>query len=226
MTDEVKPVPPVAPRPALPKRKPHWRQVKAAQELLAAAGITAAAPASAPPVSDPPKKTLPPVASLSAAQRASLKMKSRPNWDDMSEADEGVDRFHIPKDMFPDGMDFQWVTVECYGQLQTTYRASHEKHGWTPVHPSDFDGLFEGRYAPRGTDDEINVGGLVLMTRPLEYSIKSREKDRRDAILPAQLKQKAILSGDIPGVTGADHPAAVRNNKFAVTREPIPIPKD
>lgn len=223
MTDEANPAP-AAPRPGPPKRKPHWRQVKAAQELLAAAGITAAAP----PAAEAPKKTLPPVASLSAAARASSKMRAKPNWDDMSDVDEGVDRFHIPKDLFPDGMDLQWVTVECYGQLQTTYRASQEKHGWTPVHPSDFDGLFDGRYMPRGAEGEINVGGLVLMTRPLELSIASRQKDRREAMLPAQLKRESIISGDVPGISqsASQHPSAVKRNTVNITREPIEVPRE
>lgn len=168
--------------------------------------------------------TAAPVAAAKPAAPKPSKMRAAPNWDEMSDEPDGVDMFHVPPELIPDGMDLQWVTETVYGKLEPQYTASFTKRGWTPVHADDFDGIFDGRYYPKGSTDVINLGGQILMARPLEISRKSRAREKREAQLPAQLKREALMSGDIPGVTGANHPSAVRQNKFNKTLDRIEIP--
>lgn len=152
-------------------------------------------------------------------------MKAGNRWASPMEDDSGVDRFHISQDMIPDGMDLQWITDSVNGHPETQHRAAFEKRGWTPVHPSDFNGLFEGKYGPQGTEGEINVGGQVLMARPLALTIKARRKEFEEARTRVELKERALRGGDMP-MSGADHPSAVRTNRINKTYERIEVPSD
>lgn len=162
-----------------------------------------------------------------AASQKKARMKARPNWEEYDGADESEDRLHISADLFPPGFDFQWVTDSVYGQSMPQHRAQFERKGWTPVHQEDFDGVFDGKFMPKGQDGEINVDGLVLMARPLEYSIRSRAADLRRAQEAVQIKQQQIMGGDLPGVTlDSRHKSATSTNRINKTVEPIAIPRD
>jgi hypothetical protein len=39
-------------------------------------------------------------------------------------------RLHIPKHMYPDQFDLQWVTDSIFGQPQPNHRSRHERRGW------------------------------------------------------------------------------------------------
>ena len=153
--------------------------------------------------------------------------RGRPNWENYDESEDSQDRLHIGKDLFPPGFDFMWVTDSVYGQSFQQHRSQFERKGWDPVHQEDFDGVFDGKFMPKGAQGEINVDGLVLMARPLEFSIRSREADRRKAVEAVQIKQQQITGGDLPGVSlDSRHPTAVASNKVNRTYEPVPIPRD
>lgn len=161
--------------------------------------------------------------------RKPLKMRARPNWDDMTPVDDVPDRLRIPPDMVAKlerdhGMSLQWVTDSVYGKPEPQLRASQEKRGWTPVHAEDFDGMFDGMFTPKGSDGEINMEGLVLMARPVEITRAAQARDRRAAKVPTQIREQQLRGGDLPGVSGANHPTV--RNSINRTRERIEIPND
>lgn len=154
-------------------------------------------------------------------------LKAGANWETNDGGpDEGIDRYHIDRADIPEGFDLQWVAVSVLGQDMVRERGQFERKGWTPVHQSDFDGRFDGRYMPRGQDGEINVGGQVLMARPLELSIKSRQREHRAALDQVRIKEQALYSGQDVQASGAEHPSARKFNSINRSLERIAIPED
>jgi len=154
------------------------------------------------------------------------KMKARPNWDDYDSSDRAVDELRIPQGEFPDGMDLQWVAVSCLGQPLTKERSDFERKGWTPVHQSDFDGIYNGRWMKKGEEGEISFKGLVLMARPLEFSLKAKEEDRKAARQQVAVKEAALRGGDLPISLDTQHPTALRSNVINRTVERLTIPEE
>lgn len=154
-------------------------------------------------------------------------MKMRPNWDDYVEGDpDSAGELHIAADQFPDGMDLQWVAVSCLGQPLNDQRSAFEQKGWTPVHQSDFDGLYDGRWMRKGEEGEINHKGLVLMARPLEYSIRAKQADAKRARRQVAVKEAALKGGDLPVTLDSAHPTALRSNVINRTIERLTIPDE
>ncbi len=145
-----------------------------------------------------------------------------------AEVDEEVseDRLFIPQEMIPEGISLQWVTDSVMGQPQPQRRAQFERRGWTPVHPTDFNARFDGKFTPLGDNKEINVDGLVLMARPKEFTDKARRADRARAIEQVRIKEQALRGGDLPVTLDAGHPSAVNSNRINRTMERISIPDD
>ena len=137
--------------------------------------------------------------------------------------DDDVDRLRIPRDMIPDGMDYQWVTDSIMGQPAPQRRARFEKKGWVPVPASRHDGFF----MPKGAQGEINVEGLVLMERPLEVSLRARKREEIRAIDQVRAKEAQLTGGNIPGV-GLDtrHESALRNNRVRKSYERGYVPDE
>jgi len=155
------------------------------------------------------------------------KMKAKPNWENYdASADETPDRLRISPDMVPDGMALQWVTDSVYGQPVPQHRADFERKGWTPVHQSDFDGIYDGMFMPKGIDGEIGVEGLVLMARPKEFSDKAKALDHRRAREQVFIKEQALRGGDIPISLDARHPSALGTNRINKSVERLDIPSD
>lgn len=156
------------------------------------------------------------------------KMKAKPNWEEFDPSEvESPDRLHISKADIPDGMDLRWVRDSSFGQPDPQWRGRAEKAGWTPVHPSDFDGMYDGKFSKKGSEEEINIDGLVLMARPLEISRKAKIADRRRAIEQVQIKEQAWRSGDLQGVSlDTRHSTALQTNRINKSLERIEIPED
>jgi len=153
-------------------------------------------------------------------------LKAGANWETNDTGpEEGIDRYNIPRDQIPDGFDLQWVAVSVMGQDMPRERAAFERKGWTPVHQSDFDGVYNGKWMPKDAPGEINEGGQVLMARPLEISLKARARELRAAQEQVRVKEQALYSGDLP-ITGADHPSARKFNQISRSVERIAIPED
>jgi len=155
-------------------------------------------------------------------------MKAGNNWDNVEdfETDDNPDRLHIPRNEIPDGMDMLWVTDSVYGQPVPERRAQFEKKGWTPVHQVDFDGRFDGRWMLKGREGEIKMDGSVLMTRPLELSIRAKQRERRAALEQVAIKEQAITGGDLNTSLDSRHQSALKSNRINKSYERIQIPED
>jgi hypothetical protein len=148
-------------------------------------------------------------------------------WD-TNAADDGADdgnQLNIPQDLHPEGITLQWVTHSIYGKEEPQRRAKFMQAGWLPVHATDFDGAFDGMFAPRGGDEEIQRDGLVLMAKPSELVRKSKDKERRDARQQVAIKEQALYGGEIDAM-GADHPSAKRFNHVNRSVERVVIPEE
>jgi hypothetical protein len=139
-------------------------------------------------------------------------------------------RLHIPRHMFPDQFDLQWVTDSIFGQPQPNHRSRHERRGWEPVHGDDFDGRFDGMHTPVGYKGEINVDGLVLMARPKTWSDRARTEDAARAGQAVAVKRQAISSGSALAEQGVafstTHPSLRTVNRAKGTMERLEVPRD
>lgn len=136
--------------------------------------------------------------------------------------DEDDDRLKVPKELIPDGMDYQWVTDSILGQPQPQRRARFERRAWTPVPAERHDGV----YTPKGYKGEINVDGLVLMERPLELSIRARQKEKMKAREQVYVREQQLRGGDLGNKVAFDTRHQSVNNKISKSYEAIPVPKD
>lgn len=127
----------------------------------------------------------------------------------------------------PDGFDVQWVIDSVLGQPQAAARAAFERQGWKPVWGSDFGGMYDGIFSSPGTEGEINFGGLVLMCRPMSWSIRSREAERRSATEQVRGNEDKVRTGNLDGVTlAADHKSALAFNHVNRSVQVIQVPQD
>ncbi len=175
-----------------------------------------------------------PLAARSASAAASSmlsKMKSRPNWEDenfVGVGVDGVDRLRIPPEMVRalarDGVALQWITKSVRGQEMPQEQSKFTRGGWTPVHQSDFDGVLDGMFLPKGSDDVIVVDDCMLVARPIQIHNKARQAEHREANRPLQIAEEQIGHG-IQNVTGSTHPSATRGNIINKTVERIEIPE-
>lgn len=150
-------------------------------------------------------------------------------WDEDAMEDgvmEGVNALDIPKELHPEGITLQWVTRSIYGQEQTQHRAGFERTGWLQVHPEDFDGVFDGMFAPKGSTEPINKDGLDLVAKPTEMVKKSRANDLRKAREQVSIKEQALYGGTDMNAMGADHVSARNFNHIRRSVERIQVPTD
>jgi len=169
-----------------------------------------------------------------AADRAEPKamlsrMKARPNWeseDFVGVGEDGVDRLKVPDHIIEalrrDGIALQWITRSIRGMETPQEVSKMTRGGWTPVHQSDFDGILDGHFMPKGQDEVIGVDDCMLVARPVELDAKSRMANHREARRPLQVVEEQLGRG-IPGVTGADHPSARAGNSIKKSFERIEI---
>lgn len=136
--------------------------------------------------------------------------------------DEDDDRLKVPQELIPDGMDYQWVTDSILGQPQPQRRARFERRAWTPVPAERHDGM----YMPKGFKGEINVDGLVLMERPLELSIRARQKEKMKAREQVYVREQQLRGGDLGGKVAFDTQHKTVHNKINKTYERISVPGD
>lgn len=156
------------------------------------------------------------------------KMKARPNWDSDDFVGVGmdqVDRLRIPDEMVQalhrDGVALQWVTKSVRGMETPQELSKMTRGGWTPVHQSDFDGLLDGMFMPKGHDDAIAVDDCLLVARPAAIHNKAVMAQSRDANSRLRIIEEQLGHG-IPNVTGSTHPTARNSIKKSVERVEIP----
>lgn len=177
----------------------------------------------------PPKPKVEPKSEPKMEAKTRPKMRANPNWADIDpNAEASVDRFKLPPEFLEKNKDysFQWNTSEVFGQPDPQHRGRFENiGGWTPVHQDDFDGDLDGLFMKKGDPNEINVGGLVLMARPIEMTEKARRLERRTANEQVQIKEQALRGGDLPVSLDSRHPSAVNSNRIVKSFERIDVPE-
>jgi len=214
----------------MPKKGQTWTPEQRAKILAAKQQRRATADVPEPEVAQtapPPRPRMQyaPIAPKPTGSRWEMKAG---RWDTEAmdnSAEEGINALNISEELHPEGITLQWVTHSVYGQEQPQHRANFERAGWMPVHPEDFDGRFDGMFAPRGVPGEISHEGLVLMAKPTEAVKRSKMRDARRARDQVQIKERALYGGEIDAM-GADHPSAKQFNHVRRSVEPIPVPQD
>lgn len=111
----------------------------------------------------------------------------------------GVNKYHIPAEMIPEGIDFQWNVDSVLGQPQMQERMAMEQQAWEPVTIKDFPNL-DGMFMRKGHAGEISVGGLVLMWRPLELTLEARREELHAARQARYVEERKMEQGTPDGV--------------------------
>lgn len=138
-------------------------------------------------------------------------------------SDDDNDRLKVDPALIPDGMTYLWVTDSILGQPQPQWRARRARTGWTPVPASRHDGI----WTPKGFEGEINVDGLVLCEKPLEFVNRDKKKDQRNAVEQVWVRERQMMGGDIGAQKIAfdtQHPTAIRSNRVKKSYERIDVP--
>lgn len=140
-----------------------------------------------------------------------------------------VNKFAIPQEMIPDDVDLQWNTDSVIGQPQTQERMFMEQQGWQPVTGDMWGGRFDGMFARKGHKGEINVGGLVLMWRPLPLTLEARAEEERDARMARHVEERKMMEGRPDGINldmlDPDAGSAKRQTFLRKERVPsMPVP--
>lgn len=114
----------------------------------------------------------------------------------------------------PDGWDYQWKLKSVLNQDDIDRIRQNEMNGWEEVPLSRHPELM-----PRGwKGNTIEVGGLVLMERPLVFTNEAREEERRaarEAVMTKENQMREGRSGDL---------GRREVNRFSKTRAPIDVP--
>lgn len=166
-----------------------------------------------------------------APVRKATGMMASPNWEDADMYYENSDdRLAIDKSILNKiekdyGLSLQWVTCSVRGQPEPLRRAQFERRGWTAVHGTDFDGIIDGHFMPRGSLKETEVDGLVLMARPVKHTQVARKRDMMLAREQVFIKEQALRGGGVQA-SGADHPSAIGSNRINRSVERLHVPDD
>jgi hypothetical protein len=158
--------------------------------------------------------------------RMKSKMKARPNWETNDFGLElGGDRLNISREkveaLARDGVALQWATASVRGQEQRGAMRQTTAAGWTPVHASDFDGIFnDGFFVPKDADEVIQVDDCLLVARPMGLHEKAKKEDRALANERLEAPMRTVREGI--NATGGRH-VSVRN-QINVYEDRVEIP--
>jgi hypothetical protein len=89
------------------------------------------------------------------------------------------DIFHIPRELIPEGWDFQWIPVSVTGNTEIVLdqQLMMMENGWRPIMAD----RFPGRFMPPGHKGQIIRGGQGLYERPMSLTLEARAEDIRNA---------------------------------------------
>jgi hypothetical protein len=91
----------------------------------------------------------------------------------------GEDKFHIPAEVVPPGMAWEWKRLSCLGQDDITHQTALARDGaWDPVPNSAWSDKL-GKFGV--ADEAIVLDGMMLMQRPEIYNHEAREEEYRKA---------------------------------------------
>lgn len=144
----------------------------------------------------------------------------RVDYDRQAALEEESDMLHIPKEIIPDGMRYNWKTISVLGQQQTRRFGRFQATGWEPVPASRHPGLF----TPKGYEGEIEYDGLILMEKPEEMCRQTEAREYLKARQQVNAKEQQLRGGDVGTTLDSRHKTALQSNKINRTYEKIDIP--
>lgn len=112
----------------------------------------------------------------------------------------GANNTDIPREMIPEDVDLQWNNDTILGQPAVQERMHMEQQGWRPVTGDMWGGRFDGMFARKGHKGEINVGGQVLMWRPLPLTLEARREEDHDARMARHVEERKMMEGRPDGI--------------------------
>lgn len=141
---------------------------------------------------------------------------------DSGSLDEGVDDFYIDPAVIPEGWSYEWKRYAVLGMQDPAYEVQVAKGGWEAVPTHRHTEMMPVGYQ----GDTILRKGMILMERPLEITLRARERDKANARNQVRMKE-AQLSGQ---PAGPNSPFAPDNKgsplvKISKSYEPMPIPE-
>lgn len=88
------------------------------------------------------------------------------------------DALDVPDKFKLDGFDYQWVRAFCYNEPDDANVSTSYEAGWRPVPQRAMPGFLA---AKSDSDEAIIFKGLMLMERPMEFTIQAQEENRAAA---------------------------------------------
>jgi len=144
------------------------------------------------------------------------------DYDRQAALEEESDMLHIPPEIIPDGMRYNWKTLSVLGQQQARRYGRYQATGWEPVPASRHPGLF----TPKGYDGDIEYDGLVLMEKPEEMCRQTEAREFQKARAQVQAKEAQLRGGDIGSKFDTQHQSARRATKISKAYERIDVPEE
>jgi len=152
-------------------------------------------------------------ANMDSKARAEARIRAIRGNPDLANGTER-DKYWAPPP--PAEWDYQWKLKSVLNQDDIDRIRQNEMNGWEPVPLSRHPELM-----PKGWKGEtIEVGGLVLMERPMMFTKEAREEERRaarEAVVTKEAQMREGRSGDL---------GRREVNRFSKTRAPIDVPNE
>jgi len=137
------------------------------------------------------------------------------------DSEEEASFLDIPRELWPDGMRYEWKTYSVFGQQQSRRFGRFQSRGWEPVPASRHPGMFH----PADYQGFIEYDGLVLCERPEAMCQMVEEREFQKATGQVRNKEQQIFGGKIEGVAfDTQHKSALRANKIGKSYEPFAVP--
>lgn len=135
-----------------------------------------------------------------------------------SAIEETTDKFYIPREIIPDGWEYNWKRHTVYGQEDPSYQIQLAREGWTAVPRSRHPDMM-----PYGSNSEIIFrDGQILMECPMEICEERRLQELRAARNQVRAKE-AQLAGTPENTFTRDDPRVAPKIKKGYS--PLAIPE-
>jgi len=112
----------------------------------------------------------------------------------------GSSQYHIPKELIPDGMVYQWRRKSTLGEPDLANISNLKRNGWREV-PAD-----------RHPEYPVELEGLVLMECPEMFVAQSRAEERQAAMAEKMKQRRPRNEATLAGYFDDQSPAAARLN--------------
>lgn len=109
---------------------------------------------------------------------------------------ESDSQYHIPRDLVPDGMIYQWCRESILGEPDQPNISRLKRNGWREV-PAD-----------RHPEFPVRIEGLILMECPEPFVAQSKLEERQKAQAEKYKQSRPRNDASKPGLFDQDSPAA------------------